>query len=103
MSVGRVTGCGPHPSAMCIAKAQRLTCAGYRIRQFNQHLLKNMTLTHIYIFIDYISAMTFIIAAAIVHNGLGITTDAICKVAIRLCLLFYTAGKVSMYVEHTYS
>ncbi|KAJ5061428.1 hypothetical protein J3E72DRAFT_385362 [Bipolaris maydis] len=71
---------------------------GYRIRQFNQHLLKNMTLTHIYIFIDYISAMTFIIAAAIVHNGLGITTDAICKAAIRLCLLFYTAGKVSMYL-----
>ncbi|EUC44123.1 hypothetical protein COCMIDRAFT_99031 [Bipolaris oryzae ATCC 44560] len=71
---------------------------GYRIRQFNQHLLKNMTLTHVYIFIDYISAMTFITAAAIVHNGLGITTDKICRAAIRLCLLFYTAGKVSMYL-----
>ncbi|XP_014554067.1 hypothetical protein COCVIDRAFT_105956 [Bipolaris victoriae FI3] len=71
---------------------------GYRIRQFNQHLLKNMTLTHVYIFIDYISAMTFIIAAAIVHNGLGITTNEVCKAAIRLCLLFYTASKVSMYL-----
>lgn len=60
-----------------------------------------MTLTHVYIFIDYISAMTFIIAAAIVHNGLGITTNEVCKAAIRLCLLFYTASKVSMYVEQT--
>lgn len=55
-----------------------------------------MTLTHVYVFIDYVAAITFNISAAIVYNGLGTTSPEICEATIRLCLLFYTAGKVSM-------
>ena len=54
-----------------------------------------MTLAHVYVF-DYSSAIIFIISAAVVHNGLGTTTSPSCQAIVRLCLLFYTAGKVSM-------
>ncbi|USP75701.1 uncharacterized protein yc1106_02975 [Curvularia clavata] len=92
----RIAWCALLPSALSLRKAPPLTSIGYRIRQFHPQFPKHMTLTHVYVFVDYVSAITFNISAAIVYNGLDTTTSRVCEAIIRLCLLFYTAGKVSI-------
>jgi hypothetical protein len=67
------------------------------------HLLSKsanrLTLTQIYIFALYTFSIGFVFSAAVVNNGLGLTTDGSCKASVMLCLMFYAASKVSMSVD----
>ncbi|CAN9414750.1 unnamed protein product [Alternaria alternata] len=50
----------------------------------------------IYIFALYTFSIGFVFSAAVVNNGLGLTTDGSCKASVMLCLMFYAASKVSI-------
>ena len=70
------------------------------------HLLSKsanrLTLTQIYIFALYTFSIGFVFSAAVVNNGLGLTTDGSCKASVLLCLMFYAASKVTMSVDGLY-
>jgi hypothetical protein len=70
-----------------------------------------MTLAQTYVFLLYFSSLAFVLSAAVVNNGLGLSTDGSCRTAIIICLTFYAGSKLSMWVyafsplhslEHTY-
>ncbi|OAG19925.1 hypothetical protein CC77DRAFT_1009615 [Alternaria alternata] len=50
----------------------------------------------IYIFALYTFSIGFVFSAAVVNDGLGLTTDGSCKASVMLCLMFYAASKVSI-------
>ncbi|KNG48373.1 hypothetical protein DDE82_007552 [Stemphylium lycopersici] len=84
-------------AALCSTK-RRLTWEGYRIRALDRNPLKTMTLTQVYVLIQYLLSIGYVFSAAVVHNGISLSTVGSCKAAMRLCLIFYAGSKVSMYL-----
>ena len=84
---------GTQASSTCNVQ---LTRTGYRIRILDRQPFNRITLTQVYVFILYFLSIGFAFSAAVVNNGLGLGTNGVCKVAMRLCIVFYAGSKVSM-------
>ncbi|KAG9195880.1 hypothetical protein G6011_01001 [Alternaria panax] len=70
----------------------------YRVRMLSRQAHSRITLTQVYFFILYFLSMGFVFAAAVVNNGLGLATHGTCRIAMRICIVFYAGSKVSMYL-----
>lgn len=46
----------------------------------------------------YLLAIAFVISAAIVVSGLGLSSLHLCYAAVILCLCYYVGSKVAMYI-----
>ncbi|OAL50872.1 hypothetical protein IQ07DRAFT_643014 [Pyrenochaeta sp. DS3sAY3a] len=71
---------------------------GYRVRQIDWRQLSNSSLTSILVYLLYFFSMSFVLSAALVESGLGLSTLRVCHGAIMLCLAFYVSSKVIMYL-----
>jgi len=58
--------------------------------------IKSLNLTQVLVMILYILAAVFVISAAIVESGLGLSSRSVCHTAIMICLSFYVSSKVTM-------
>lgn len=45
----------------------------------------------------YCLAISFVVSAAVVESGLGLSSPSVCHAAIFICLTFYVGGKVAVY------
>lgn len=64
----------------------RLIKSGYRVRQVDRRQLSNSSLTSILVYLLYFFSMSFVLSAALVESGLGLSTLRVCHGAIVLCL-----------------
>ncbi|KAF2733537.1 hypothetical protein EJ04DRAFT_565069 [Polyplosphaeria fusca] len=71
---------------------------GYRAQLLRSHHLKTLNLTRVLILVLYSLAMAFVVSAAVVENGLGMTSPSMCHSIIYICLSFYAASKLAMYI-----
>ncbi|KAF1850842.1 uncharacterized protein K460DRAFT_328129 [Cucurbitaria berberidis CBS 394.84] len=71
---------------------------GHRMRSTDRHQLKNLSLTHVLIYLLYFFSMAFVFSAAVAESGLGLSSYNVCRGAVILCLAFYTSSKVIMYL-----
>jgi hypothetical protein len=71
---------------------------GYRVALIHRHQLKCITLTQIYVFLLYFLSLAFVLSAAVVNNGQGLSTNGSCKTSVIICLVFYAGSKLSMWV-----
>ncbi|KAF2490496.1 hypothetical protein BU16DRAFT_494556 [Lophium mytilinum] len=71
---------------------------GARGKQLHIHNLKTMNLIRFIVLLLNLSAIAFVISAAVLETGLGLSTAPVCRSAIITCLIFYVGNKVTMYV-----
>ncbi|KAJ4982669.1 hypothetical protein SVAN01_11842 [Stagonosporopsis vannaccii] len=71
---------------------------GYRVRQLDRKSLRRLCFSHVLVFLLYVLSICFVFSAAVVKSGLGLSSVGICRGAIYLCIGFYFASKVIMYL-----
>ncbi|KAF2474181.1 uncharacterized protein BDR25DRAFT_385633, partial [Lindgomyces ingoldianus] len=71
---------------------------GYRAKQLEWKKLKTLNLTRTFVLILYLLAITFVFTAAVLENGLQLSSAPACSSAIIICLIFYVSSKGTMYV-----
>ncbi|OCK84811.1 hypothetical protein K432DRAFT_344472 [Lepidopterella palustris CBS 459.81] len=96
---------GEAPYARTIYTVVSLVCMlllasmlGFRTKQLHFSNLKAINFIRLLIIILYMLAIAFVISAAVVENGLGLSSFPICHTAIIICLVFYVGSKVTMYI-----
>ena len=60
--------------------------------------IRSISFIRMVVVLLYGFAITFIFLAAVVENGLGMTTLPNCRAAIYVCLVFYVGSKILLYV-----
>lgn len=59
--------------------------------------LQDLTATHVILYALYFEALVFVVSAAIMNSGIGLTSHYTCSTAIYLCIAFYVTSKILMY------
>jgi hypothetical protein len=67
------------------------------MRTLRVHEFRDLTATHLILYALYVDAIFFVVAAAIMHSGIGLTSQSVCRSAVYLCISFYVTSKVLMY------
>ncbi|KAF2755842.1 hypothetical protein EJ05DRAFT_79515 [Pseudovirgaria hyperparasitica] len=74
------------------------TMLGCRARQLKLNNILMINVVRASVVLMYVMGIFFVFAAAVVEIGLGLSTPAVCQAAIFVCLVFYMASKLFMYI-----